>query len=382
MRRVEPLDAPRARRRRSRRGSPRVRARPRARRGTTPRRRRRGSAAHRPSATSAIGVAGGLVRTAGERQAARTERRSFAFGGLDRHFATVRLRDVAHDREPEPRAAGRRGSAPCRPGRSARRSARGRATGSRCRGRDLTHDARPSTAVAVDLDRLARLGVLDRVVEQVGDRAHHLTTVARAPTRSSGIRATRERDARDARRRPHPLDRLVDQHAATGTGSRLGRSWASMRLRSRRSSTMRPSRSASRTSCSASRRLTSTSSHRRNVSASSPSAPIGVLSSWLTLATKSRRTLSTRRSSVTSWTNAAAPSSVAGRATGPRARSQHLARRAEQRELRSPTLARAAPASSSVVDELLRDGVAVAGVAEALGRSAADHLVARRRRRR
>ena len=38
----------------------------------------------------------------------------------------------------------------------------------------------------------------------------------------------------------------------------------------------------------------------RRVSASSPSAPIGVFSSWLTFATKSRRTSSRRRRSETS----------------------------------------------------------------------------------
>ena len=43
--------------------------------------------------------------------------------------------------------------------------------------------------------------------------------------------------------------------------------------------------------------MTFASSVAAMVSASSPSAPIGVFSSWLTLATKSRRTLSTRRDS-------------------------------------------------------------------------------------
>ena len=54
------------------------------------------------------------------------------------------------------------------------------------------------------------------------------------------------------------------------------------------------------TTRSASGRATAGSSVAAIVSASSPSAPIGVLSSWLTLATKSRRTLSTRRASETS----------------------------------------------------------------------------------
>ena len=70
---------------------------------------------------------------------------------------------------------------------------------------------------------------------------------------------------------------------------------------------MRPSRSASRTMRSASGRVTAGSLSAAIVSASTSSAPIGVLSSWLTLATKSRRTLSTRWTSDTSYTNTAAP---------------------------------------------------------------------------
>ena len=52
------------------------------------------------------------------------------------------------------------------------------------------------------------------------------------------------------------------------------------------------------------------------VSASSPSAPIGVFNSWLTLATKSRRTLSTRRASDTSRVNATAPTTSPSRRSG------------------------------------------------------------------
>ena len=47
-----------------------------------------------------------------------------------------------------------------------------------------------------------------------------------------------------------------------------------------------------------------------NVSLSSWRAPIGVLSSWLTFATKSRRTSEIRRASETSRTNTAAPIDV------------------------------------------------------------------------
>ena len=55
---------------------------------------------------------------------------------------------------------------------------------------------------------------------------------------------------------------------------------------------------------------------RRIVSASSPSAPIGVFSSWLMLATKSRRTVSTRRSSVRRRTFADGPVPPGARGSG------------------------------------------------------------------
>ena len=58
---------------------------------------------------------------------------------------------------------------------------------------------------------------------------------------------------------------------------------------------MRASRSLSLTMRSASRPVTSDSLPAAIVSASTASAPIGVRSSWLTLATKSRRMLSIRR---------------------------------------------------------------------------------------
>ncbi len=79
---------------------------------------------------------------------------------------------------------------------------------------------------------------------------------------------------------------------------------------------MRARRSASFTIRSASGRVTAGSSSATNVSASTSSAPIGVLSSWLTLATKSRRTLSIRWISDTSATNAAAPRGRSGEPIG------------------------------------------------------------------
>ncbi len=58
----------------------------------------------------------------------------------------------------------------------------------------------------------------------------------------------------------------------------------------------------------ASRCATSTSGSDTRVSASRPSAPMGVFSSWLTLATKSRRISSSRRRSETSSIMAITPS--------------------------------------------------------------------------
>ncbi len=117
--------------------------------------------------------------------------------------------------------------------------------------------------------------------------------------------------------------------ARIGMRSRVGASWVSIRLRSSRSSTMRPSRSASFTIRSASGRVTAGSDSAAIVSASSSIAPIGVLSSWLTLATKSRRTLSMRLISEMSSTNTAAPPRARRRA-GPTRRCSNDPRRAEE----------------------------------------------------
>ena len=61
-------------------------------------------------------------------------------------------------------------------------------------------------------------------------------------------------------------------------------------------------------------------------SASSASAPTGVLSSWLTLATKSRRTASTRRASVTSSTSTRRARALAAERTRSHAQRQRLRR--------------------------------------------------------
>ena len=93
----------------------------------------------------------------------------------------------------------------------------------------------------------------------------------------------------------------------TRTGSRDGASSDSIRERSSRSSMIRLTRKASLWIRPARRWATSASGSATSVSASRPSAPMGVLSSWLTLATKSRRISSSRRRSETSSMSAMTP---------------------------------------------------------------------------
>ena len=70
---------------------------------------------------------------------------------------------------------------------------------------------------------------------------------------------------------------------------------------------VRLTRKDSVTTRSVSRWATAGSGSASRVSASRPMAPTGVLSSWLRLATKSRRTSSMRRASVTSSVTTSAP---------------------------------------------------------------------------
>ena len=103
--------------------------------------------------------------------------------------------------------------------------------------------------------------------------------------------------------------------AATSTSSNSASSPNSMLLSSSRSSTVRPSRSVSAIIRVARRSTTAGSGSSITVSASSPTAPMGVLSSWEMLATKSRRTVSMRRCRVRSSTIATAPSTWAAPAS-------------------------------------------------------------------
>ena len=136
---------------------------------------------------------------------------------------------------------------------------------------------------------------------------------------------------------------------------------------------MRAKRSASFTIRSASGRVTAGSSSAARVSASTSSAPIGVLSSWLTLATKSRRTLSIRCTSDTSATNAATPSGrsivpigTAHRCTTARGGPNNCSSRSH----RSPCNARETSVSSAPATTR----IGVARLAIALGRGVAEDL--------
>ena len=138
---------------------------------------------------------------------------------------------------------------------------------------------------------------------------------------------------------------------------------------------MRPSRSASRDTRSASWRITTSSPPAAMVSARSASAPIGVFSSWLTLATKSRRTLSLRRVSETSRMNTTAPRIIPLAMSGCD-RSESTSRgRAEELQLPLTALALARPVEQ-LVDLLLGERIAVPAVAEPLGGVVAQQLVA------
>ena len=242
------------------------------------------------------------------------ERRALTFTRLDRDVAAVRLGDVADDRETETGTAGVAAARPVDPVEALEDAFE---VARRDPDPVVAHGEHEPVAddVGTDLDRLVRARVLDRVVEQVHERAAHLAAVARRLDVGRVVRR-RDRDLGE-RRRPPARDRPSPRSAAApGSARGVGASCASIWLRSSRSSTIRDRRSASRTTRSASCCTTAASSVAAIVSASRPSAPIGVFSSWLTLATKSRRTLSTRRASDTSRVNATAPTTSPSRRSG------------------------------------------------------------------
>ena len=143
---------------------------------------------------------------------------------------------------------------------------------------------------------------------------------------------------------------------------------------------MRATRNASVCIRSASRRDTAGSSSSCMVSASRPSAPTGLLSSWLMLATKSRRMASSRRRSVTSSITATAPTTAVAVVERHGADQQRPPGRAVQLEV---LLGRSAPERGL---EQLGDGdlgqrLAVAGAGEGLRDLVAEPHVRRARRR-
>ena len=141
---------------------------------------------------------------------------------------------------------------------------------------------------------------------------------------------------------------------STAMSSRSGDSWASRIERSSRSTTVRSSRSDSWSTRPARRRSISASSSPAIVSASSPRAPIGVLSSWLTLATKSRRMFSIRRASETSRRKAAPPIGRAPSSSGTARTWSTLRGGPNSRSSRSPSRPRSVRSSSSQMASAVR----------------------------
>ena len=200
------------------------------------------------------------------RRDAEGERGALALAGLDRRPCPRGWWRRGARSTGRGRCRRSRGCGPGRPGRSARRSVRGRGPGCRCPGR--ARDARPPPSLrGPHLDDRPGSRVLDGVVEQVDDRRHELAPVAQHRYRRDGLGDARCR-CRAGRRRRHPVGGLGGQradrhHAPARTPS------GSIRDRSSRSSMMprHPLRLA--TMFCARRRMTSGSS------SSSGSRPAG-----------------------------------------------------------------------------------------------------------
>ena len=166
-------------------------------------------------------------------------------------------------------------------------------------------------------------------------RRHELAAVAQHRRAASAARVDLDRRCRAARPRAGSARRPRPRPGATATGSRerAPRRLDAATARAGRRWCGRPG--TPRDACrSASRRGDRRGRPRRaSVSASRPSAPTGVFSSWLMLATKSRRTVSSRRRSDTSSTTTSTPDGpvLVGQRHGPHA--EDPAGRAEQVEL-------------------------------------------------
>ena len=175
---------------------------------------------------------------------------------------------------------------------------------------------------------------------------------------------------------PSTRSTAASTSSATGTGSRRV-AWASICPRSSRSSTIAPTRVASAAIRSASCWATAGSWTAARVSASTASAPTGVFSSWLTLATKSRRTVSIRRASVTSRTRPDRADAAGIGHERPRGHEEDLGRWAEQLELARALLAVAGPVEQ-LAQRAAGQRVGVTGIVEALGRTVAQDDLAPR----
>ena len=254
--------------------------------------------------------------------------------------------------------------------------------GCRCRGRCTTRSThrsrrrRPPTAHQVD-DR-AGIGVLHGVLEQVGQRRHELSALAphgrgagrplvdvdaRCRGSSASWRTRSTRLGRPAGRPPPPrgparpsssmrrqLEEVVDDAGRRGGDSatmRLGQPGRRPRGRPRRSS----------------------------VSASRASAPTGVLSSWLMLATKSGASpRAACRSVMSSIDRQAAPP-----ATGAGPHHHRAPGRAVQLEGRGRSSRRRGARGQQLADGVEHQGVGVAGTDEVGGDVVAQHDARRRR---
>ena len=240
-----------------------------------------------------------------------------------------------------------------------------------------------STSVAVrlggDQHRRAVAGVGDGVGDQVADRGGDLLAVAEdlEPGLAAGDHGDPLRARRRSRwcRRPSPARRRARPPRGVSSGSSPWSRDSSMICW-----TSRVSRSLS-VSIRPANRLTASGSSAASVTASASSriAPTGVFSSWLTLATKSRRTASTRRSRVRSSTSASTSREPSGATRAVTWRDGRLLRDM------SSSVSRICPSRRTCrtsVGELLGDQRVAAHQPERVRRRGGlEHHVVRRRRR-
>ena len=274
-----------------------------------------------------------------------------------------------------------RGSGPGRPGRSARRCGRGRGPGCRCRGRATSMLDAGTVDGARSTSTSTRAGSVyfTRVLEQVGERRHELAAVA--DDRHAGAAPRRPRcRCRAARRAAAPARPPRPRSEPTDTGS--GRARPSCLDPRQLEQVVDDARHPRAPRATSARPGGSSPPGRPRPPASrpaAPSAPTGVFSSWLMLATKSRRIASSRRRSVTSSIDrrhaaAGSSSGEARHAPGPPGRPVQV-------EGLGARLARRAPRRGRA-DRLLDERLGVAHRRGRLGRRRCGSSTRRRRRRR